>query len=277
MVRATIHYVTNPPGRGEPMLTYVTEDEARSTMCVEPGVDVEISDVRGTNPTLRREGFQLVDHTSAVPDLEALEGDADLDRVYGREMRSLLRDVTGAEAVYLLGGPKRRYGESATAKLEHLSNAKPARYVHGDVTETSALQQATGLASMVPRLHLREYDRWVLYNMWRPITPPPHDHPLAVCDARTIAPRHRVPVLAITEIRGFGHFEFETNGHVADPHHRWCWFRDMTPDEVLVFTTFDSDPTRPHQVAHTAFTDPGCPPGTPTRASVELRALALWT
>ena len=44
-----------------------------------------------------------------------------------------------------------------------------------------------------------------------------------------------------------------------------------------VFTTFDSDPTRPHQVAHTAFTDPGCPPGTPTRASVELRALALWT
>jgi hypothetical protein len=98
-----------------------------------------------------------------------------------------------------------------------------------------------------------------------------------VCDARTIAPRHRVPVLAITEIRGFGHFEFETNGHVADPHHRWCWFRDMTPDEVLVFTTFDSDPTRPHQVAHTAFTDPGCPPGTPTRASVELRALALWT
>jgi hypothetical protein len=111
MVRATIHYVTNPPGPGEPMLTYVTEDEARSTMCVEPGVDVEISDVRGANPTLRREGFQLVDHTSAVPDLEALEGDADLDRVYGREMRSLLRDVTGAEAVYLLGGPKRRYGE----------------------------------------------------------------------------------------------------------------------------------------------------------------------
>ena len=60
MVRATIHYVTNPPGPGEPMLTYVTEDEARSTMCVEPGVDVEISDVRGANPTLRREGFQLV-------------------------------------------------------------------------------------------------------------------------------------------------------------------------------------------------------------------------
>jgi hypothetical protein len=29
-------------------------------------------------------------------------------------------------------------------------------------------------------------------------------------------------------------------------------------------------------VPHSAFTDPTCPPGVPTRASVEVRALALF-
>jgi hypothetical protein len=50
----------------------------------------------------------------------------------------------------------------------------------------------------------------------------------------------------------------------------------MTPNEVLVFKTHDSDPARAHRVAHTAFDDPTCPPGTPARASVEARALALF-
>src|SRR4029079_14171098 len=37
-----------------------------------------------------------------------------------------------------------------------------------------------------------------------------------------------------------------------------------------------SHPTRAHGVPHTAFTDPTCPSGTPTRASVEIRGLPLF-
>ena len=97
-----------------------------------------------------------------------------------------------------------------------------------------------------------------------------------MCDARTIRPDHEVPVVAVTAYRGGGELAFETTGYLHDPDHRWCWFPDMTPDEVLVFKTHDSDPHRAHRVAHSAFTDPSCPPGTPTRASVEIRALALF-
>jgi hypothetical protein len=50
----------------------------------------------------------------------------------------------------------------------------------------------------------------------------------------------------------------------------------MTIDEVIVFKSGDSDPTGAVRVAHTAFTDPTCPPGVPTRASVEMRALAVF-
>jgi hypothetical protein len=68
----------------------------------------------------------------------------------------------------------------------------------------------------------------------------------------------------------------ETTSYVHNPAHRWYYFPDMTRDEVIVFKTHDSDPTRARRVAHTAFTDPTCPPGVTTRASVEMRALAIF-
>lgn len=115
-----------------------------------------------------------------------------------------------------------------------------------------------------------------MYNVWRAVTPPPQDFPLAVCDARTIDPADEITVTAITAMRGVGELAFPTAGYLANAAHRWCWFRDMQVDEVLVFKTHDTDPDRAHRVAHTAFTDPSCPPVEVTRASVEIRALALF-
>lgn len=275
-VQAEINYVRNAPPPGAPRLTFVTEDERLSTMDVLPGELVWIHDLRGSEASLDREGFELVAHRTAVPDLELIEEDPAVDRQYAEEMSALLARMTGAARVIMLGGGKKRYGEGAVDKLAPLKNAKPARYAHGDVTETSGPEQAAGVVAMMPGVELADYGRWVLYNMWRCITRPPQDVPLAVCDARTIDPSDEVPVLAVTEVRGFGAFEFETSGYRYNPAHRWCWFRDMTPDEVLVFKTHDTDPDRAHRVAHTAFTDPTCPAGTPTRASVEMRALALF-
>jgi hypothetical protein len=275
-VRADVNYVRNPPPAGGDPLTFVTESEALSTMQTLPGRQVWIHDVRGEDTSLDREGFVLVDHASAVASFDLIEEHPEVDQLYVDEMSGLMADVAGADRVVMLGGGKKRYGESAIDKLAPLKNAKPARYPHGDVTDVSGPEQAAGVASLVPGLDLADFGRWALFNMWRSTTPPPQDHPLAVCDARTIRADDGVPVMAVTEIRGFGAYEFETTGYRYNPEHRWCYFRDMTPHEVLVFKTHDSDPARAHRVAHTAFTDPTCPPGTPTRASVEMRALALF-
>jgi hypothetical protein len=271
-----VNYVRNPPPYGADPLTFVTEAEERSTMQTLPGRQVWVHDVRGEDTSLDGQGFVLLEHLSAVADFEQIEEDPAVDQLYIDEMSGLLAEVTGADRIVMLGGGKKRYGESATDKLAPLKNAKPARYPHGDVTDRSGPEQAAGLVALVPGLELDDFARWAMFNMWRSTTPPPQDHPLAVCDARTMNADDGVPVIAITEIRGFGHFEFETTGYLYNPDHRWCYFRDMTPAEVLVFKTHDSDPGRAHRVAHTAFTDPTCPPGTPTRASVEMRALALF-
>lgn len=276
VVRAEVHYVRNPPPPGAGPLTFVTEDDARSTMVVTPGEEVVLHDLRGTATSLDVEGFELVRHVSALDDFHAIEEDADVDARYLGEMEAFVAALTGADRVVMLGPGKKRYGETATDRLAGLANAKPARYVHGDVTDASGPDLAEGMVRGTPGIDLDELSRWAMYNVWRAITPPPQDFPLAVCDARTIAPGDELTVTAITEMRGFGELAFPTAGYLPNPAHRWCWFRDMTPEEVLVFKTHDTDPARAHRVAHTAFTDPTCPPEVPTRASVEIRALALF-
>ena len=275
-VRSDINYVRNPPASGEPVLTFVTEGETPSTMVTEPGVQMPIRDMRGVETALDREGFKLVLHTSAVPDFDKIEEDEATDQIYIDEMTALLQQVTGASRVIMLGGGKKRYGKTATDKLKGLLNALPALYPHGDTTDRSAQSQAEMLASRIPAIDLDKAERWALYNMWRPITPPPHDYPLAVCDARTVRSHDAVTVLAQTATRATGAVAHDTKGYLHNGAHRWWTVRDMTPGEVLIFKTHDSDPTRAHQVAHTAFHNPDCPADAPTRGSVEMRAFAIF-
>lgn len=275
-VTGEIFYIRNPVASGEPALTFVTERDHESTMVTRPGREVWISNMRGHESSLDREGFQLVHHASAIADLDLIEEDAAIDRRYIDEMTALLSDLTGASMVVMQGAGKKRYGPAATDRLAGLKNALPALYPHGDTTDRSALELAERIMEFVPGAELKDFSRWAHVNMWRPITPPPQDYPLALCDARTLTDADREPVIAHTETREMDNFVFETTGYLHNPGHRWCYFSHMTPHEVLVFITHNSDPARPRQVAHSAFFDPTCPPGTPTRGSVEMRALALF-
>jgi hypothetical protein len=76
--------------------------------------------------------------------------------------------------------------------------------------------------------------------------------------------------------QGAGEIRHDTTGYRYNPAHRWYYFRDMSPEEVLVFKAHDTDRRRSIRVPHSAFTDPTCAAGVPTRASVEMRGLALF-
>jgi hypothetical protein len=275
VVEAEVNYVRNPPGEGGEVLQFVTEFEDRSTMQTRPGRSVQITNARSLETDLDLEGFVLVRHDSAVADFDLIQEDPQVDQCYIDEMAALLAQVTGAARAFMLGGGKKRYGESATDKLAALFNAKPARYPHADNTDLSAQGQMEMIAAFVEDLDPECYSRWALYNMWRAVTPPPQDFPLAVCDARTVSPADEVTVTAVTKER-IGDIVHDTTGYLFNPVHAWYYYRDMTRDEVIVFKAHDSDPERSRRVPHTAFTDPTCPRGVLTRASVEMRGLALF-
>jgi hypothetical protein len=188
-------------------------------------------------------------------------------------MSELLAEVTGADLVVVMSAAKKRYGEGEVDKLSALPNAKPARYPHADNTDTSVLQL---LRAVTDAFDVARYPRWAAYNLWRSMSPPPQDIPLAVCDARSVAPADEVTVTAVTMELSGAH-RHDTTGYVFSEQHRWCYFRDMTPQEVLIFKAHDSEGRFASRVAHTAFNDPSCPSGVATRSSVETRAFAFFS
>lgn len=275
-IHAEVNYVRNRPAPGEPDLTFVSEAEEQSTMLTLPGREVWIHDSRGSSASLAVEGFELFQHKSAVATLDNIELDAESNAQYVEELCALARDFSGAAKILALGGAKQRFSEAATDRLAPLKNARPARYPHADNTDTSSAEQIRFFVEDLHGLAMGDYRRAALYNLWRCLSEPPQDAPLAVCDARSIDPADEVTITAITEVLGVGEVRHDTTSYTYNPAHRWHYFPDMTPQELLVFKTHDTDPTQPKRVAHTAFDNRECPPRTHPRASAEVRLMALF-
>jgi hypothetical protein len=250
---------------------FYANDHSRDVLSLDPHT-VRIEDVRasGDPPSLHREGFQILAHHSSVADfMDAQEVAA----VHPAEIERLLLDLTGADRVMVTGaGGVLRFGEGSP-NAGRFNNSYPARFIHIDAsTKTSK-----GFAEQnKPKDVDRPIRRYAHYNVWRVITPPPQDIPLTVCDARTLRPEDLVESDSIFDVTDRPEWSFESWLVRFSPRHRWCYYSNMSREEVLVFKTSDSDPGEPANVPHSAFDDPSCPKGGPTRASIEMRACAYW-
>jgi hypothetical protein len=279
-ILADINYVRNAPAPGEPELVFYTNDSSRDTTQVTPGRPMTVTNARSANETFSVEdnGFQLCRMETKVERLENLQLNPELLDQYCTEVEQFLMDLTGgARVVVRRNSVTTRYG---APKDVNLPNVSPALFAHADNTDASALEGP--LKSVLSELEasgidfdLNEYSRYAYYNVWRCFSPAPQDIPLAVCDARTIDPKDEVAVKSITETSRFGVITHGVTLYKHNPNHRWYYYRDMAPDEVLVFKQHDSKLPQ-HRTPHTAFIDPSCPPGLPTRNSVEARGAVFF-
>ena len=97
-------------------------------------------------------------------------------------------------------------------------------------------------------------------------------YPLAVCDARSIAPEDLIATDLVYQDRVGEVFNVAHN-----PAHQWFYFPRIAEDETILLKCFDSAVDgRARFSAHTAFEDPETPAGAPPRESVELRALVFF-
>ncbi|KAI1741364.1 methyltransferase CmcJ [Xylaria scruposa] len=76
-----------------------------------------------------------------------------------------------------------------------------------------------------------------LSSAWRPIHHPVEAMPLALCDASSMAEDDLVRADHIRR-----KFKGETLLTHYSPHHKWYYVSKQTPDEVILFKNFDSDP-----------------------------------
>jgi len=268
----TVQAVVNYTGPMSEMPRYHANDHSRDVHVLDPH-RVEILDARvGSDaPSLDREGVALCAHRSRVTDFLDSE---ELERVYVPEICALLRAATGALAVRVVSTPFVRFGERSPM-IGKLNNSYPARFVHIDYSDARGKATAEQQFAATPD-HPPQLGRFVHYNVWRVLTPPPQDIPLALCDARTIEPRDLVAARAVFDLPGVPERTAESLVLRYSPAHRWLYFRDMIPQEALIFVTNESDPARPHHVAHTAFDDPSCPADVVPRSSIEIRAVGYF-
>ncbi len=262
-----------------------TSDPRKSRMNIEPHV-VPIYDARGIeSPALTREGFQIV--TQPLPAID-YHDTAVRDGVYLILLQELIRKALNASKVITDTSILRLPGPNAFQV--------PVLTVHSDYTPASARrlleeswdqeqEREAGRADTADLLAQsldcavdadRRYGRVIALNAWRPISEPPHDVPLAVCDRNSIAPADVRPADFIEEVPNDEPYMGELSLCRFNERHIWYSFSHMQPNEVLLFLGLDfSEPSR-CGVMHSAFRDPTCPGGVPGRASVEVRAFAFF-
>ena len=258
---ATIAYAARTAFRQR----YYANDHARDTVAIEPHT-MALRDARAGETSLDEEGFKLLAHRSAVADFTDR---ADVAGRHPAEIVALLLAATGADQVLVTSPGILRFSERS-ARAGTLDNSMPARFAHIDTTAATA----EGFArNGVPEG--RAFLRHAHYNVWRAFSEAPQDVPLAVCDARSVKPADLLVADAIFDPPGGApEWSFDSWLVAHDPAHRWHWFPDMTRDEALIFKTSDSAFSNP--VPHVAFDNPLAKPDWPSRASIEMRAVAYW-
>jgi hypothetical protein len=221
-----------------------------------------------SRPRLSSEGFELQDAPTRVSDFT---DDSAIRRVYYAEAAALALAATAGRAAYVFDHlvRKRENGVPALTFGRDVAGSKPSANgrVHNDYTEASGPTRMAGVLGDKAS-GIRQY---AIVNIWRPITEPVLDAPLALCDARTVSSADLVQSDVYYPTRT-GHIYLVT----YSPRHRWFYYSAMRRGEVLIFKQYDSHPESPRFVPHAAFDHPETPPATPPRQSIELRCVVTF-
>jgi hypothetical protein len=145
------------------------------------------------------------------------------------------------------------------------------RRVHNDQTFVSGPRRVRDHLP-AEEAEARRGQRFAIINVWRPIGAVVRSTPLAMCDSRSISEEDLIPSdLVYRDKVG------ETYSVVHHPRHRWFYFPEVTPDEVLLLKIYDSATNGTARLSfHTAFDDPTSAPDAPPRRSIELRNLVFF-
>ncbi len=211
-------------------------------------------------------GFELIRHRNTLTDWQLFRDDDRVKTIDYPEVAAALKTHTRADKVVLFDHTLR----DSTAEPGQAALREPVRRVHDDQTLRSAPNRV--YKHLAPEEAARRLQRrFAIINFWRPIGAPVLQTPLAVCDARTIAPEDLLPSDLV-----YPDWTGETYAVAFNPNHRWYWHPKQTPTEATLIKVYDSATDGPARLsAHTAFDDPTSAPDAPPRRSIEIRALVF--
>ncbi|KAI0017954.1 hypothetical protein F4780DRAFT_772001 [Xylariomycetidae sp. FL0641] len=242
---------------------------------------VSVQDLRSHERgfTLERNGFEIIQHRSTVS-LNDFKSRQAFEAKYLEECKDLIRRRYNADRVFILGCVEE-------IKIRHDHRGTPRKYSGAYMPVTTAhVDQTRGalFSRMVQQMGKTDAEkafndrRCLIVNIWRPISDPVENYPLAYCDIETVQPEDCTPV----DIVKADDYEGESLYLQYRPHHRFYYLSRQRPHEVLLMKMAESNPAFPGRtyqgVPHAAFPlppgEPGCP-APPARESVEVRTLVI--
>jgi hypothetical protein len=214
---------------------------------------------------LDQTGFTLLDQRSAVSDFR---DDDEVGSRYAAEAKESVAEATGADHVICLGWTR---PSSAEVRVDMHPDRAAARL--------AAIHAEQGLPG-------RTFRRAILLSLWRAVTPPPQDWPLALCDYRSTGDAEGLPnvTLVVPRLPRPREVPDVIEDAASRPAgtvfgfsqaHRWWYFPGMHAGEALLFKLYDTDHRVAWRAPHTAFRDPSVACAHP-RESIELRTAAFF-
>ena len=209
---------------------------------------------------LEKTGFTLSENQTACPNFRDENA---IKEIYLPEMQALIRKLTGAVAVY-------HYGFLVRTEKPVDFNDGYARFVHCDYN----VERIQSMSHDVLRdngIDPKKGESYAWFNTWQPFDNPAIKNPLAFIDAGTL-PRE--------DVIDYYYTGRNKDSLVAAPvynsKHRWCYFSEMTTEEVVVLKQMDQRPGNVVYCPHTSFDNSMAAENAPPRRSIETRVLAVF-
>lgn len=271
MIQARVEYLAERVERPVYYASSAGRDAAHDINEPMRFVTVDVDDARARTDAdevdefgLHASGFDLLEFPTRV---DNFLDDEQIRSIYEPEIEAFLKSVTGCSRVAIFDHTVRA-SDPAVREVKQIR--EPAYLVHNDYTENSGfvcLRENLG-----DEAEMLAERRFQIVNIWRPLVDPVEDYPLALCDARSL----NIEDLITTERRAPNHVG-EIQLAVHDPRHRWFYYPEMRPPEVLLFKTFDSidGGVTPCSI-HSAIRLPDAPASARPRESVESRVFLFY-
>lgn len=259
----------------DPKLTelYFYETE-KSKDVHEPGDDpreVQIYDAwsMANEFSIDKNGFEL--STQLKTEFDDWEDGEKVQKEFYPQVVEFLKKNTGAKRVLVFDHTIRTKANDQK-KLTDQSNTgqrAPVMLVHCDYTAESGPTRVKQLLPDEADELLKS--RCAFINVWKPVRNRVEERPLCMCDVRT------APATDFFKLH-LRYRDRDGENYVMrySDRQKWYYFPGMTPKQVILLKTYDSDKERAQFVGHSAFVDPTSPPDAKTRESVEIRTIAFF-
>ena len=219
IVKASVRYLG--PCKGKPVF-HGRQTHLNNMPLEDREIRIEDARPEAGAMSLEREGFALLSHRSRTRDFF----DAGELRTYWAETEELLCALTGASRAVFVTHVIRRSERSPRFRQDQTT--VPGRFVHCDFSVNPA-GSSFWVRKVLPETEASErlQRRLAIYNVWRVLSEPPQDTPLAMCDARSVAPDDAVATDCIAERGQDTDLDSELTLYRYNPRHRWCYFPNM--------------------------------------------------